>query len=40
MTRTLGSLDPRDLADLERVVLTWRERARADETERSPTGKS
>ncbi|HEX2508927.1 MAG TPA: MarR family transcriptional regulator [Microvirga sp.] len=40
VTRTLGSLDPRDLADLERVVLTWRERARADETERSPTGKS
>ena len=25
---TLGSLDPADLADLERIVLVWRERAR------------
>jgi DNA-binding MarR family transcriptional regulator len=33
--RTLGALDPRDLADLERVVLAWRERARADEEQRS-----
>jgi MarR family transcriptional regulator, organic hydroperoxide resistance regulator len=28
--RTLGVLDPEDLADLERVVLAWRERARSD----------
>jgi DNA-binding MarR family transcriptional regulator len=33
--RTLGTLDPRDLADLERLVLAWRERARADEEQRS-----
>lgn len=30
---TLGSLPPEDLADLERIVLTWRERARAAEAE-------
>lgn len=28
--RTLGGLAPRDLADLERLVLAWRDRARAD----------
>jgi MarR family transcriptional regulator, organic hydroperoxide resistance regulator len=33
--RTLGTLDPRDLADLERLVLAWRERARADEEQRT-----
>ena len=31
VARTLGTLDPRDLAHLERLVLAWRERARADE---------
>ncbi|MGO4573013.1 MarR family winged helix-turn-helix transcriptional regulator [Microvirga sp. 2TAF3] len=30
---TLGSLPPEDLADLERIVLAWRERARAAEDE-------
>jgi DNA-binding MarR family transcriptional regulator len=35
VTRTLGALDPRDLADLERLVLLWRERARADEAARA-----
>jgi DNA-binding MarR family transcriptional regulator len=35
VARTLGALDPRDLSDLERVVLAWRERARADEEQRS-----
>ena len=35
VTRTLGALDPRDLADLERLVLLWRERARADEAART-----
>nr|WP_205790056.1 MarR family transcriptional regulator [Microvirga makkahensis] len=29
--RTLGSLPEQDLADLERIVLAWRERARAEE---------
>jgi hypothetical protein len=29
--RTLGALPPQDLADLERIVLAWRERARAEE---------
>lgn len=29
--RTLGSLPERDLADLERIVLAWRELARAQE---------
>ena len=29
--RTLGSLPEQDLADLERIVLAWRERARAAE---------
>ena len=33
--RTLGTLDPRDLADLERLVLAWRERARADAEQRT-----
>lgn len=28
--RTLGSLPPADLAELERLVLLWRDRARAD----------
>ena len=37
VARTLGTLDPRDLADLERLVLAWRERARADETRRAET---
>lgn len=31
VTRTLGSLPAEDLADLERIVLAWRERARAEE---------
>ena len=31
VTRTLGSLPLKDLADLERVVLAWREKARAEE---------
>ncbi|MCB8820236.1 MarR family winged helix-turn-helix transcriptional regulator [Microvirga rosea] len=30
---TLGTLPPADLADLERIVLAWREKARAAETE-------
>jgi DNA-binding MarR family transcriptional regulator len=30
---TLGTLPPEDLADLERIVLAWRERARAAEDE-------
>ena len=29
--RTLGSLPEQDLVDLERIVLAWRERARAEE---------
>ena len=29
--RTIGTLPSEDLADLERIVLAWRERARADE---------
>jgi DNA-binding MarR family transcriptional regulator len=29
--RTLGALPSQDLADLERIVLAWRERARAEE---------
>ena len=33
--RTLGSLDEPDLSELERLVLTWRDVARADEAERS-----
>jgi len=37
VARTLGTLDPRDLADLERLVLAWRERARADETRPAET---
>ncbi len=31
VTRTLGALPLKDLADLERVVLAWREKARAEE---------
>ena len=31
VTRTLGALPLRDLADLERIVLAWREKARAEE---------
>lgn len=31
VTRTLGALPVGDLADLERIVLAWRERARAEE---------
>ena len=31
VTRTLGALPLEDLADLERVVLEWREKARAEE---------
>jgi DNA-binding MarR family transcriptional regulator len=31
VTRTLGSLPTEDLADLERIILAWRERARAEE---------
>lgn len=31
VARTLGSLPSEDLADLERIVLAWRERARAEE---------
>jgi DNA-binding MarR family transcriptional regulator len=37
VARTLGTLEPRDLADLERLVLAWREAARADESRRSET---
>jgi MarR family transcriptional regulator, organic hydroperoxide resistance regulator len=36
--RTLGSLAPDDLADLERVVLAWRDLARTDETTRADAG--
>jgi DNA-binding MarR family transcriptional regulator len=35
VARTLGALDPRDLADLERLVLAWRELARADEADQA-----
>lgn len=35
VARTLGALDPRDLADLERVVLAWRDLARSEEEKRS-----
>ena len=31
VARTLGTLSPGDLAELERLVLAWRDRARADE---------
>lgn len=34
--RTLGSLDPRDLRELERLVVAWRDEARADGTRRAP----
>jgi MarR family transcriptional regulator, organic hydroperoxide resistance regulator len=33
VTRTLGRLPDRDLATLERIVLAWREEARAAESE-------
>jgi len=29
--RTLGTLPPQDLVEMERIVLAWRDRARADE---------
>lgn len=32
--RTLGGLHPRDLAELERLALLWRDEARADEARR------
>jgi DNA-binding MarR family transcriptional regulator len=35
VARTLGALDPGDLADLERVVLAWRDLARAEEEKRT-----
>ena len=35
VARTLGALDPHELADLERLVLAWRDRARADEEQRN-----
>ena len=31
VARTLGTLPPGDLAELERLVLAWRDRARADD---------
>ena len=34
--RTLGTLPAQDLADLERIVLAWRDRARGEEDTRSP----
>ncbi len=36
VARTLGALDPRDLSELERIALLWREEARADAERRSP----
>ncbi len=33
--RTLGTLPAQDLADLERIVLAWRDRARGEEDARS-----
>ena len=33
--RTLGTLPPHDLADLERIVLAWRDKARAEEEDTS-----
>jgi DNA-binding MarR family transcriptional regulator len=36
VTRTLGTLPAADLAELERLVLAWRERARADEHRPKP----
>ncbi|WP_407524669.1 MarR family winged helix-turn-helix transcriptional regulator [Methylobacterium oryzisoli] len=35
VTRTLGSLPPADVAELERVVMAWRAAARADEAART-----
>ena len=31
VARTLGTLPPQDLVDLERIVLAWRDRARVEE---------
>jgi hypothetical protein len=36
VTSTLGALPLKDLADLERLVLAWREKARAEEARPSP----
>jgi DNA-binding MarR family transcriptional regulator len=38
VTRTLGALDPADLVDLERIVLAWRERVRAEATTAAAPG--
>lgn len=38
--RTLGTLPERDLAELERIVLAWRERARSDEESGKPARRS
>lgn len=38
VARTLGRLGPADLAELERLVLLWREEARAAEAEASLAG--
>jgi DNA-binding MarR family transcriptional regulator len=35
VARTLGVLAPQDLSDLERIVLAWRDLARADEMQGS-----
>ena len=35
VARTLGTLGPADLAELERLVLLWRERARENEARQS-----
>jgi MarR family transcriptional regulator, organic hydroperoxide resistance regulator len=37
VARTLGALPPGDLADLERIVLAWRDNARLDEGEGAKT---
>jgi DNA-binding MarR family transcriptional regulator len=36
VTRTLGSLDARDLAELERIAQLWRAQARADAQAKHP----
>jgi len=36
VARTLGKLGADDLGTLERIVLTWRDHARADEAKRAP----
>lgn len=39
VARTLGALDPRDLAALDRIVLAWRQQARlVEEPEAAPDG--